>query len=143
MSDPLKSYDWYSSLVPQDYAVQKPLSMLHDQGMDTPPVKLFKPRPSRSRGSETQAFVDMRQANPTVNLNQDTAAFKGAHNNNPAALQSLAGQLAHESHHITQGPAEGPAYDEQMRALQLFGASPEQIANIQRSKAHTLSTRPN
>lgn len=135
---PLKSHDYYSSLVPDEFAVRKSLSMLHDKGMDVPKVKLYKPRPTRARGQEAQAYVDTREENPAVNLNRNTQTYRDANNNNPEALMSLASQLAHENQHIQGGPSEGSAYDEQIKALKLFGARPDAIENAMRSRAHVV-----
>lgn len=52
---------------------------------------------------------------------------------------ALAAILAHENYHVAHGPAEAPAYAEQVRVLRLLGAPARQTAVIERARRYATS----
>ena len=47
--------------------------------------------------------------------------------------RALAGALAHEAFHVAHGPAEAPAYVEQLRVLRLLRVRGSQLEDVERA----------
>lgn len=47
--------------------------------------------------------------------------------------RALAGALAHEAFHVAHGPAEAPAYAEQLRVLRALGAKARDVEPVERA----------
>lgn len=128
---PLKASMDYSSRVPDDYAIRKSLQMLHDigiTGVETP--RLLKTLPYKTTpGARTEAFVDLNEKYPTLNIGGWSDGYKRAAKNDPKGLAMLASMLAHEHYHVQHGAAERPAYQAQLDTLaQLKGSNRDRRA---------------
>ncbi len=75
---------------------------------------------------------------PVVYVATWSATYKRADNGDRFALIKLAGVIGHEAYHVAHGPAEGPAYDEQMRVLEALHAPHPDVASVKRAREVTV-----
>jgi hypothetical protein len=81
--------------------------------------------PSALTGGVIGAWTDRRSA---IFVSDSSDPYRLAQHGNAVELAAL---LAHELWHVAHGPAEAPAYAEQVRILRALGASRRAIRHVE------------
>jgi len=106
-----------------DPAIARALELLGDAAPTAPTVVVHAARQVATRSVAT-AWTD----GSTIFVTDQSEPYKHAMKDAIA----LAGALAHEGFHIVNGPAEPPAYAEQLRVMRALGAKKGDIAAVER-----------
>lgn len=138
LAEPIKPTMDYSSRVPDNYAVRKSLQMLKDIGIDGMPRIKMSPGWNKKiqRANSPIALAWVLKGNDEVNVNDWTKEFEEANEGDPEALIQMAAALAHEKHHVDNGPDELSAYDRQLEVLNKLKAPKKLVDNVGRSRAY-------
>ena len=87
--------------------------------------------------TESNAWVNPRRPS-TVFVPTWTQAYKAAAKGDEEGLRQFASILGHERHHVSHGPDEASAYDEQLALLHLLGASDKTLKEVEKAKTYVL-----
>ena len=109
-----------------DDPIGRALALLGSDAPTTPITVVHRPASSFGTRSFSVAWTD----GTTIFVYDRSDAFKRAAKGD---ARPLAAAIAHEAFHVAHGPAEPPAYAEQLRVLRRLGARQRDIQAVERA----------
>lgn len=142
--------DYYSSQIPDDYAVRRALQSLGDigyTGQMLPRVQKWEDFPYHKeyekkgmpRPTGWTDIENMDPNNPSFVVADYGKTYQRALKGDEDAIKSLAGVFGHEDYHIQHGKEERPAYNKQLDILESLRASPrakDEVLEAQRWRGY-------